>query len=88
MREIRSASIQWLKSPGGVLRVHPENGVFGDKYSWCCTVEPFDDLAMLHGTMAAPTTAEFIAIFDVLRLAGYKRVRWVRIDGRVKDWNL
>lgn len=77
-----SASIEWLESPAGILRVHPENGVYGDPYSFCCTITAAGDMVMLHGTLAAPTQSQFRAMKAALREAGFKAAKWIRIGTR------
>lgn len=84
----RTASIEWLDNPAGVLRVHNEGGRYGDAYDWCCTVENHGDLAILHGVISSPSPSQFRAIFDALRQAGFVRVEWIRMGKKVSRWKL
>lgn len=84
----RSASIEWLDAPGGVLRVHAAGEGYGDPYDWCCTVEAIGKLAILRGVLAAPSPSQWRAMVDALREAGFARARWVRVGRRVVDWRL
>lgn len=86
--DLRTASIEWLAAPGGVLRVHAADGVYGDPYDWCCTVEAIGDLAILHGALSSPSPSQFRAIFDALRNAGFRRVQWVRMGKKISRWEL
>lgn len=84
----RTASIEWLNNPSGVLRVHGDGGTYGDQYDWCCTVENRGNLAVLHGVISSPSPTQFRAIFSALRKAGFERVEWIRSGKKVSRWKL
>ncbi len=84
-----TASIEWVCSHAGVLRVHPGHGVLGDPYTFCLTVVRDGPQALLKGMVKAPTAEEANAVEDVLRREGFKRRRyWVAGDDSPHDAEL
>lgn len=86
--DIKTASIEWLKSPAAIVRIHDEGGVYGDPYDWSCTIEAIGDLAIFRATLTAPTQSGFRALQNAMKKAGFKKARWIRIDGRERNWEI
>ena len=84
------ASVEWLcpHQCVALLRVHGGHGVLGDPYSWCITIVREDERAVMKGTPMAPTIEELNAIEVVLRGVGFKRRRWIDVDGEFHDKEL
>lgn len=84
------ASIEWHKNPCGTLRVHLDEGGWGDPYLASCTVERISETeVVLHGytTTIAHTKAHREAIFAALKEYGIETLIWERktaLERRVK----
>lgn len=84
------ASIEWHKNQCGTLRVHLDEGGWGDPYLAACTVERIsDNAAVLHGyaTAVKHTKEHREAVFAALRAQGIDDVIWERktaLERRVK----
>lgn len=84
------ASIEWHKNPCGTLRVHLDEGEWGDPYMATCTVERIsDNTVVLHGytTTVKYTTEHREAIREALKVQGIDDVIWERktaLERRVK----
>jgi hypothetical protein len=83
-----TASLEWLCDHVAVARVHQGHGRFGDPYGWCVAVVKDGECAVLKGALKGPTVGQAHAVEDALRGAGFKRVRFIDIDGDVHDKEL
>lgn len=84
------ASIEWHKNPCGTLRVHLDEGQWGDPYMAACTVERISEsAAVLHGytTTVKHTKDHREAVFAALKKHGIDDLIWDRktaLERRVK----
>jgi len=70
-----------LEIHAGTLRIHPDDGEFGDPYVWACGITMSGGIATLYGAMSAPTPAMIRAARDCLRSYGVKEIRFERRAG-------
>ena len=75
------ASFQWLKGRAGVLREHRIGHWFGSRSIWACTIEKDGDTAIIHAAPGRPRKRRDLELR--LRRAGFRKVRWMRQDGRL-----
>lgn len=80
-------SIKWCDGPAGVLRIHHEEGQYGDEYIWCCTVEREGDTAILHGAVDVPKDQR-LKMVGALKEHGFEYVSWLRKDRGWKTFRL
>lgn len=73
------ASIEWICEHVGVIRLHEQEGDFGDPYVWACTVEnDFDHGAILKGVCAPMPQEGARAVAHALWKDGFNRYRYDR----------
>ncbi len=67
-----------IETVAAVARVLPHNAPAGAPYSLAFTVVGDDGVATLKGFVGQVDTATRRVIFDALRQAGFRAVRWTR----------
>lgn len=71
----------------GIIRVFPPGKTFDDPFSWCCTIKRIDkETCEFCGVLKAPTISELKAVIQILKEAGFKKARWLRIKNGKYEW--